>query len=69
MVFGGGRENRKSLFFTYGFLEFLAISRRPEMQLIPGKENDFSGAKNEKNRRRKWGPTLANYAAHAPTLS
>ena len=34
-----------------------------------GNKKYFSGAKNEKYLGRRWGPTLVNYAAHAPTLS
>ena len=70
MELGGARENRKITFFTYGiFREFLAISRQPERQLFRGNKKYFSGAKYVEYRLRNTGPTLANYAAHAPTLS
>ena len=70
MELGGTRKKRKNPFFTYGF--FLENSRylaEAGRAINSGKGGYFSWCKNERNRRRKWGPTLVNYAAHAPTLS
>ena len=70
MELGGARKKRKNHFFhLWIFRDFFAISRKPERQLFRGNKKYFSGAKNEKYLGRRWGPTLVNYAAHAPTLS
>ena len=60
----------KITFFTYGiFREFLATARKPEGQLFRGNKKVFFRCKIEKYLGTRWGPTIVNYAAHAPTLS
>ena len=67
------RKIQKNNFFTifhlWIFREFLATARKPEGQLFRGNKKIFFWCKIEKYLGTRWGPTIVNYAAHAPTLS
>ena len=71
MELGGARKNRKkSLFSPMEFFGIFSRSRGSQRGNYSEEiKKYFSGAKNEKYLGRRWGPTLVNYAAHAPTLS
>ena len=71
MELGGARKNRKKYFsHLWGFSGIARDLAEAREAIIPRKwKKYFPGAKNEKYLGRRWGPTLGNYAAHAPTLS
>ena len=71
MELGGARKNRKkSLFSPMGFFGNFSRSRGSQRgNYSEEMEKYFSGAKYVECRLRNTGPTLANYAAHALTLS